>query len=260
MAKLDFLLEGHLLGEYPLNKERTTIGRRPTNDIHIDNLAVSGEHAVIFTLGNDSFLEDLNSTNGTMVNQRLIKKHILQHNDIIEFGKYQLRFLNTPQERKPVEKKPNDDGFANTVLITPSVKVPEPTSLSMPEPAPPSQPEVVKQATVKASPQTDAVSESNQLSAETSAHTPTVTGPRLQILDGDGTGQAIPLDKTMVKLGKSGEQLALITKRQQGYFLTHVTGQQYPIVNEQPIGSQARVLDAGDVVEVAGVKMQFLLN
>ena len=73
MAKLHFLLDGNPMGEFELDKERITIGRRPSNQIHIDNLAVSGEHAVIVTIGNDSFLEDLNSTNGTMVNGKAIK-------------------------------------------------------------------------------------------------------------------------------------------------------------------------------------------
>ena len=99
MAKLYFSLDGNALGEFALNKERITIGRRPTNNIHIDNLAVSGEHAVITTIAGDSFLEDLNSTNGTIVNQKPVKKHVLNHADVIEFGKYQLRFENLAQEK-----------------------------------------------------------------------------------------------------------------------------------------------------------------
>ncbi len=91
MAKLIFSLDGAFLGEFPLDKDKITVGRRATNDIHIDNLAVSGEHATIVTIGNDSFLEDLGSTNGTLVNGKTIKKHVLQHADVIEFGKYQLK-------------------------------------------------------------------------------------------------------------------------------------------------------------------------
>src|SRR5690606_20305899 len=94
MAKLIFSLDGAFLGEYPLDKERITIGRRPANDIHIDNLAVSGEHASVLTIGSDSFLEDLDSSNGTMINGKAIKKHILQHSDVIEIGKYQLKYIN----------------------------------------------------------------------------------------------------------------------------------------------------------------------
>ncbi len=116
MAKLQFSLDGNSLGEFELNKERITIGRRPANDIHIDNLAVSGEHAAITTIGNDSFLEDMNSTNGTLVNNKLIKKHVLQHNDVIEFGKYQLQYINPTQAKTPA----NNGGFENTVVMRPA--------------------------------------------------------------------------------------------------------------------------------------------
>ena len=87
-------MDGLVLKEIPLDKERTTIGRKPHNDIQIDNLAVSGEHAVIVTILNDSFLEDLGSTNGTLVNGKPIKKHFLQNNDVIEIGKYKLKYIN----------------------------------------------------------------------------------------------------------------------------------------------------------------------
>src|SRR3990170_2753762 len=94
MAKLILSMDGLILKEYTLAKERTTIGRKPHNDIQIDNLAVSGEHAVVVSILNDSFLEDLGSTNGTLVNGQQIKKHFLQNNDIIELGKYKLKYLH----------------------------------------------------------------------------------------------------------------------------------------------------------------------
>ena len=79
-------MDGAVLKEYPLNKERTTIGRKPHNDVVIDNLAVSSEHAAIVTILNDSFLEDLDSTNGLTVNGTATKKHFLQNNDLIEMA------------------------------------------------------------------------------------------------------------------------------------------------------------------------------
>ncbi len=94
MAKLILSMDGLVLKEIPLAKERITIGRKPHNDIQIDNLAVSGEHAVIVTILADSFLEDLGSTNGTFVNGKTVKKHFLQNNDVIELGKYKLKYMS----------------------------------------------------------------------------------------------------------------------------------------------------------------------
>src|SRR5215212_5537403 len=94
MAKLILSMDGLVIREVPLTKERTTLGRKPHNDIQIDNLAVSGEHALIVTILNDSFLEDLGSTNGTLVNGNPIKKHILLNNDVIEIGKYKLKYVS----------------------------------------------------------------------------------------------------------------------------------------------------------------------
>src|SRR5512144_987755 len=94
MAKLILSMDGLVLKEIPLDKERFTIGRKAHNDIQIDNLAVSGEHALIVAILNDSFLEDLGSTNGSLVNGNPVKKHILQTNDVIETGKYKLKSVS----------------------------------------------------------------------------------------------------------------------------------------------------------------------
>src|SRR3977135_4404031 len=101
MAKLILSLDGMVLKEIPLTKERTTIGRKAHNDIQIDNLAVSGEHAVIAMIANDCFLEDLGSTNGTLINGKPVKKQFLQNNDVIELGKYKLKYFGvTPPSAK----------------------------------------------------------------------------------------------------------------------------------------------------------------
>src|SRR5712691_7523262 len=94
MAKLILSVDGQVLKEFALSKERTLIGRKPHNDVQIDNLAVSGEHAAIITILNDSFIEDLGSTNGTMVNGKPVKKHFLQNNDVVEIGKHKLKYFN----------------------------------------------------------------------------------------------------------------------------------------------------------------------
>ena len=93
-AKLILTHDGNTIGEFELGKESMTIGRKPENDIQIDNLAVSGQHAKIITILNDSFLEDMNSTNGTYVNGTLVKKHALQDGDTVTIGKHQLKYVN----------------------------------------------------------------------------------------------------------------------------------------------------------------------
>jgi pSer/pThr/pTyr-binding forkhead associated (FHA) protein len=114
MARLILSLDGQVMAEYNMNKERYTIGRLPDNDIRIDNPAVSGHHSLIINILNDSFLEDLNSTNGTYVNGKLIKKHALQHGDVITVGHHQLRYVDDQAQQAP------EDEFEKTMVIQPS--------------------------------------------------------------------------------------------------------------------------------------------
>jgi len=119
MARLVLSLDNQTLAEYNMSKERYTVGRLPDNDVRIDNAAVSGHHSLIINILNDSFLEDLNSTNGTYVNGKLIKKHALQHDDVITVGHHQLRFLEDQAEDLP------DDEFEKTMVIQPDDDVEE---------------------------------------------------------------------------------------------------------------------------------------
>jgi pSer/pThr/pTyr-binding forkhead associated (FHA) protein len=258
MAKLHFSLEGNSFGEFALNKERMTIGRRPTNDIHIDNLAVSGEHAVIVTIGNDSFLEDLNSTNGTLVNGKPIKKHVLLHGDIIKFGKYELTYENKIQQ-----KAPPSHGFENTVVVRPT-KLPV-TNLEAQSKAQTSEKAIVndKVSEVESQPQTikqalatqEAISQSpSTLLSDTQKH------GFLEVLSGQDTGNKITLNKAMTTLGNSAQEVAVITKRPHGYFITHVSGASHPIINGQSISAQAHALSNQDIIEVSGIKMKFFFN
>src|SRR2546428_2116961 len=131
MAKLILSMDGLILKEITLSKERTTLGRKPHNDIQIDSLAVSGEHAVIVTILQDSFLEDLGSTNGTVVNGQPVKKHFLQNNDIIELGKYKLKYVN---EAPAAQAKAAD--FERTMVLRPAA-VRAAASAAAPPAAPP---------------------------------------------------------------------------------------------------------------------------
>ena len=235
MAKLIYSLNGSFLGEFTLDKEVFTIGRRASNDLHIDNLIISGEHAVIKIIGRDAFLEDAGSTNGTFVNGKQIQQHILQHDDVIQLGKYQLRYIadeaGVPgRPAKKLEKTKTDQMDAKQNKEAPALQQPE---------TPP-----------KAEPQS---SPSNNASDKS----PPVA--RVKVLTGTSKTKELLLNKTVTTLGKPGVQVAVITKRSQGFFLTHVEGQNHPLVNGKPIGVQAHALHNHDVIELAGSKMEFCL-
>ena len=125
MAKLILSMDGLVLKEIALTKERMSIGRKPSNDIQIDNLAISGEHAAVVTILNDSFLEDLNSTNGTLVNGQLAKKHFLKNGDVIELGKYKLKYVveqAPPIDAGDFEKAVAAQHSATSSTVTAAVK------------------------------------------------------------------------------------------------------------------------------------------
>ncbi len=268
MAKLILSLDGQLIKEFTLSKERTTIGRKPHNDIQIDNLAVSGEHAIIMTILNDSFLEDLGSTNGTLVNGQPVKKHFLQSNDTIEIGKYKLKYINE------VAASMSQAEFEKTmVLRTPAGAAPKPetrnptdtqTNLDVPRPA---EDVASAQSSIGTStvPPVAAVAPAKPVAAPPPAAATQAAPPAqgtgiIQILSGPNAGKELPLSKPLTTLGKPGVQVAVIAKRPQGYFITHVEGANFPVVNGKTLDAQARQLGDHDIIELAGVKMEFFLK
>jgi FHA domain len=124
MGKLVVSLDNVVIKEVQISKDRTTLGRRPYNDIVIDNLAVSGEHAVLLAVGDDVFIEDLNSTNGTYINGKAIKKQLLAHNDTVEIGKYRIKFLTeeVADYEKTMVLRPGAFGAAPVVVPPPTVQ------------------------------------------------------------------------------------------------------------------------------------------
>jgi pSer/pThr/pTyr-binding forkhead associated (FHA) protein len=268
MAKLILSMDGLVLKEITLTKERTTIGRKPHNDIQIDNLAVSGEHAVIVTILNDSFLEDLGSTNGTLVNGQPIKKHFLQNADVIELGKYRLKYVSDGPAA--AGKGPQD--FEKTMVIRPgSMPKPGPAPGAAP-PTPPPGGAGASQGmpTMGTSQGMPTLSTSQGMpTAGTSQPQPTMGTSQpvgagrvaaIQILSGANAGKEMELTKALTTLGKPGVQVAVITKRPQGYFITHVEGANFPIVNGKTVDAQAHPLNDHDVLELAGVKMEFFFK
>jgi predicted component of type VI protein secretion system len=323
MAKLILSMDGLVLKEIPLSKERTTIGRKPSNDIQIDNLAVSGEHAVIVTIMSDSFLEDLGSTNGTIVNGNPVKKHFLQNNDVIELGKYKLKFLAEPG----VQPAASAADFEKTMVLRPSAmkavaeqaraapqtaeqaraaaaqqaagaaasagtlakdaKAPTPPPAASASPAParaaapagatspspggaagaPRGVAVAPSGATSTSPGGAAAAPAGAPAAPAAAPgaAPAEAKPApllgaIQILSGSNAGKALELVKPLTTLGKPGVQVAVLTRRPQGYFITHVEGAKQPSVNGQSIGNAPHALKDHDVIELAGVKMEFFVK
>ncbi|MFN4005518.1 MAG: FHA domain-containing protein [Hylemonella sp.] len=205
MPKMIISIDGVVIKEVQLTKERTTLGRRPYNDVVIDNLAVSGEHAAVQMTGGEVTLEDLNSTNGTYVNGKAIKKQLLQNGDTIEIGKYKIKFIS---EAAPAYDK--------TMVFRPGQTPPAP------EPA---------------------------------AAAPSGS---LRVLSGAAAGREMPLTKVVTTVGKPGVAVASITRRHNGYVVAHVEGGAQPLLNGAPIGSEPVALKSGDMIELAGTRMQFI--
>ena len=273
MAKLILSMDGLVLKEIPLSKERTTIGRKAHNDIQIDNLAVSGEHAVIVTILNDSFMEDLGSTNGTLVNGNPVKKHFLQNNDVIELGKYKLKFI---QEAGAQPAAAAAD-FEKTMVLRPSAMkaAAEQAKALAGQPQAAAAARAAAVQAVGTAAQAAGIGEKPAVPAVVAAPTPAPvatpsappTPPKptqplgaIQLLSGGNAGKELELAKPLTTLGKPGVQVAVLTRRPQGYFITHVEGAQPPTVNGQPIGSAPHALKDHDLVEIAGIKMEFFLK
>lgn len=233
MAKLQILFHGDVIDEMNITKDTMTIGRKSDCDIHLDNLAVSGHHARIITVMNDSFIEDTNSTNGTYLNGSLIKKQQLSNNDIIKVGKHDIKFINDAT---------GGGSFEHTMIINPASDGLQETEGSA------------------------AINQSvNKLAAEI-ASSESVSNrqqARIKITSGANNGKELPLTKVLTTLGKPGVQVAAITRRPTGYFLIHIDGGDNsgrPRINGEEIGSSAHELKHDDVIEVAGVKMHFMLE
>ncbi|OGT31663.1 MAG: hypothetical protein A2W28_09095 [Gammaproteobacteria bacterium RBG_16_51_14] len=232
MAKLVLSMNGVVQGEFELNQERLTVGRKPDNDIQIDNLAVSGKHALIITILDDSFLEDLGSTNGTYVNGKLVKKHVLKDGDVIAIGKHELKYINE-------HATDNDDEFEKTMIIKPGS---------------------ASAAVAAAQAAEKAVAAAPHAPATGSGGASMPLG-RLTVLNGPIAGKELELTKALITLGKPGTQVAVISRRPQGYFLTHIEsdgdGKRYPVVNGDPIGPKAYQLKDSDLIELAGIRLEF---
>jgi pSer/pThr/pTyr-binding forkhead associated (FHA) protein len=225
MPKLVVSLDGVVIKEVQLTKDKTTLGRRPYNDIVIDNLAVSGEHAVLQMVGQDVYIEDQNSTNGTYINGRAVKKQLLQHNDTVEIGKYKIKYL--------VEESAD---YEKTMVLKPGQTTPTGSVRPMLT-------------------QPGGVPASNFGSLGTGSTMPAAS---IKVLSGAAAGREVMLTKVVTTVGKPGVQVASITKRPGGYVFAHVEGTSRPTVNGSPVQNEPVHLKDGDVIELAGTQMQFM--
>lgn len=222
MPKMIVSIDGVVIKEVQLTKDRTTLGRRPYNDIVIDNLAVSGEHAALQMAGHEVYLEDLDSTNGTYVNGKSIKKQLLRNGDAVEIGKYKIKFVSDVASEsfdKTMMVKAGAGGMAPTPAAPPSVAA-TPFGVELGEP---------RSAAIK-------------------------------VLSGAAAGREVPLTKVVTTIGKPGVAVAAITRRQRGFVVHHVEGAGNPALNGSPIGSEPLALKNGDLIELAGTQMQFVQN
>jgi pSer/pThr/pTyr-binding forkhead associated (FHA) protein len=220
MPKMIVSIDEVVIKEVQLTKDRTTLGRRPYNDIVIDNLAVSGEHAVLQMTGGEVFLEDLNSTNGTYLNGKAIKKQQLHNGDSIEIGKYKIKFVGDGEA----------DNFDKTMVVK-----------ARPQSAPPTPPRAAAPA--------PAGGDSVGLGAFQAS---------IKVLSGAASGREVPLTKVVTTIGKPGVAVAAITRRQHGFVVHHVEGAGNPTLNGAPIRAEPVALKNGDLIELAGTQMQFV--
>ena len=260
MGRLILSLDGQTLGEYNMSKERYTIGRLPDNDIRVDNAAVSGHHSLIINILNDSFLEDLNSTNGTYVNGKLIKKHALQHGDVITAGHHQLCYVDdeaaaVPQDEfektmvidepsrqmeeqiakaaQAIEEAATRDAAAHSARAT-SPSVSHATSPSVSRATSPSVSRATSPSVSRAASPAAAVAPAPRQAGTNytppmatqalpgQSNRPMLPQAKLQVLSGTFAGRELELIKALTTLGSPNVQVAAITRRAEGFYIVHV--------------------------------------
>lgn len=226
MAKLVVNRDGQLVGHFFIDKERLTLGRRPDNDLQLDDPAVSGQHAVIVTVGNDQILEDLRSTNGTLLNDKpLLKKTILINNDVFQIGPFSLTYLS--------QRALGNMDFDKTL--------------------------VAKRASWgEALWQGEHMEQlSTAVGAARKARERFARGEIVGVR-GQHAGRRIKLDRVLRTFGEQGGSVAVILRRPHGYCIAHVQGRRPTLVNGRPIGEELRPLKDNDLIEIGREWFRFL--
>jgi len=251
MSKLVLLLADGTTLDIPLDRERLTIGRRTDNDLYLPNLAVSGEHAAVITILSDSFLEDVGSTNGTLVNGKPITRHFLRNRDQIDIGRHRLIYCvddNAVVEGE-VASVPDYDAAAQLerrVESARSILRIKPSTVFRTKAAPASAAERTAPSPVRV-----------PIGSGTSEEAPLLAS--IKVLSGTNAGRTILLDKPQLTIGRPGVQVAAIVRNGASWRLKLIKGEPAPAVNGQPVSGDGVDLAPGDVIEIAGIKLEFVL-
>ena len=223
MSKFIIKFNGEVVDHIDIEQGDMKIGRRSGLAIHLDNLSVSGEHANIFTIGGDSFIEDLGSTNGTLVNNRKISKHHLKNGDTVSIGKHDLVYMSDSNDDMAPTVAAED--FAKTVIINPG---------ALP-------------------------SAGSGKGYQTEDNPTFVKSAAIIMISGTNSGKRIDLVKIVTSLGRTGKKASTITKGDAGYTLAPVAdSSDSPILNGKPVATDGVVLKHGDIIEVSGTRLRFL--
>jgi len=240
MAKLIIKFNDEVIDHIDLKQGDMKIGRKPGCEIHIDNLAISGEHANIFTVGDDSFIQDLNSTNGTFINNKKIAKHHLKNGDAVVIGKHTFVYFSEASRKQP-------EDFAKTVIINPGARAP---AVEPPKPAPAPKPAPVADSEP---PSTTVETTSKDYASKTERH------GAIFVLSGVNSGKRIDLTKKVTNLGKVGKRAGAITQTAEGYVLAPGEDE-IPKLNGRQVTTSGHKLKNGDIIEVGGTRLQFYLK
>lgn len=235
MSKLIVSIEGVVVKEVQLTKARSTLGRRPYNDIVLDHLAVSGEHAVVELSGDAVSVEDLGSTNGTFVNGRPVRKQPLQHNDLIEIGRYRIQYLDGQSSTNQANLRADTD------------QVP----ISMP---PASEfPASLAAASVGSSSGIEGLDSDFPIDAGDMAE----RRPCIRVLNGAAAGHQIWLTKPVTTFGKRGYSVAAIKRGPHGFELSHLEGSHMPTVNGVSVAGGPIALQNRDQITIGSVRLEY---
>jgi predicted component of type VI protein secretion system len=288
MGKLVLKLPDGRTRDIPLDRERIVIGRRADNDVCLPFPAVSAEHAAVVTILDDSFLEDLNSTNGTLVNGRPIAKHFLRDGDEIDVGRQVLVYVAGEFAVAPggavgalataeAKAKPGRPASAVPASSARGPAAPEPAGTpegsgdaAAPQRADPQPAAAASRSEARASsgsgrrvdtmphaPDAEIAAVAEVAAAGRGAAASDARLPALEVLEGAGAGRVVPIDRDVFVIGRAGRQVAAAMRTPDGLRLVHVEGDAPPRINGAALPDEGSLLALGDEIEIAGARLRF---